>query len=68
MLNTATFAIERVPTTGTMPGWLFRHNARLSRDDSEIIVSGGEVQNDAALIPLDGEYALNLATRVWRKL
>ena len=68
VLDTATFAIEHLPTTGTIPGWLFRHNARLTRDTSEIIVSGGEVQNETTLAPLDGEYALNLATRVWRKL
>ena len=68
VLNTATFAIERVLTTGTMPGWLFRHDARLSREANEIIVSGGEIQINAALAPLDGDYALNLATKVWRKL
>jgi ankyrin repeat protein len=66
-LDTGTLAIEPVETTGTPPGWINSHKAKLV--GGVIEVSGGKVCRLA-----DGEelyednpnaYALDLATGVW---
>lgn len=41
-LNIANFEIEKVNTTGEMPGWISRHKARLT-EDHKIILSSGKV-------------------------
>lgn len=41
-LDTHTWRIERLATSGSMPGWIYKHRAHHS-GDRKIIVSGGEV-------------------------
>lgn len=66
-LDLDTFAIECVPTTGTKPGWISRHECELVEDESAVIISGGKVENvkeDGKHEWIDNKegYKLNLDT------
>lgn len=63
-------SIERVPTRGTSPGWIHKHQAQL--ENGCIHVSQGEVLSVAAdggsnRSDLEGTYSLELATGVWTR-
>jgi ankyrin repeat protein len=67
-LDTRTFCIEMVQTTGNTPGWIYGHRAVLSAP-CEIRVFGGKILSSA-----DGEevysenskvFILNIECRVW---
>jgi ankyrin repeat protein len=68
-LDTKTFRIERIQTTGDSPGWIFTHRAVLSAPH-EIRVFGGEVvrlvgdqedQSDNTRV-----FVLDIERRTWR--
>jgi ankyrin repeat protein len=65
-LDTETFRIARVLTTGEGPGWIYRHRADLA-PGGEIVVGGGVV---AAGVQQHEEnsrqFALDTAARRWR--
>lgn len=70
-LNVATRRIERFPTSGTPPGWIFRHKAVFDPKRRAIVVSGGQVQRTPDVNILsdnDDEYRLRLADGVWERL
>ena len=46
-LDTQTLRITRIETQGDMPGWIYKHRARLI-DENTIEVSGGYVETDSA--------------------
>jgi ankyrin repeat protein len=69
-LDTDTWAIESLETTGDAPGWISRHKAKLVGDRIEVV--GGKVSRFT-----DGEeryedntdrYALNLVTKNWSRV
>jgi ankyrin repeat protein len=68
-LDTGTWAIEAVPTTGPAPGWIYSHRADVGAGN-EIIVYGGKLATE-----VDGEethgacvarHALDTKTLRWR--
>ena len=63
-LSLKDFSITRIATSGTPPGWIHRHGA--VRAGGDIVVSGGKVE--PGYRDLDGCFALDVATRVWRPL
>ena len=71
-LNTETYEIKAVRTTGDNPGWLSRHRARLLDDGRTIAVVGGRVwcecEGEADLINQFDEYELDTETRAWKKV
>ncbi len=64
-LDLQTFAIERLATTGTSPGWIHKHEARLV--DGSLVVRGGLVENGESLEENIDEWALQLATLCWTR-
>lgn len=66
-LNTTTWKIERVSSTGESPGWIHSHQPTLSDDGQAIRVTGGIVDNGTLLENIE-DYELDLSTLVWTKL
>jgi hypothetical protein len=70
-LDTETFAIEEMRTSGDNPGWISRHKATL-RENREIHVRGGKLCTWNAgtedYVDNQSEYVLNLDTLVWRRV
>jgi hypothetical protein len=71
-LDTRTFAIERVATSGTSPNWLHRHWAELTYK-GEILVGGGEVierapNGEQRAATNDRCFALDLDSRTWQQV
>jgi hypothetical protein len=62
--------MTEVATSGTNPGWVYKHNARLL-DSRNLVVSGGTVatteEGEEQHKELIGEYVLCLATMTWNK-
>jgi ankyrin repeat protein len=67
-LDTRTFRIDAVATSGDSPGWTYRHRAIL-RNSGEIVVEGGYVHTDESQrdAPLAGAYVLELSSGRWRR-
>jgi hypothetical protein len=65
-LNLKDFSIDRIESSGELPGWISRHQARL--DGDKITVWGGDVWDGADLVPMDGAYRLSLASGIWQKV
>ncbi|MDQ2687946.1 MAG: ankyrin repeat domain-containing protein, partial [Armatimonadota bacterium] len=68
-LDTQTFKIKRLPTTGDNPGWIYKHRA-IHTSPHEIQITGGKIVTDA-----DGKethsdnaaiFTLNTETLVWQ--
>jgi hypothetical protein len=59
-----------VTTSGTPPGWIYRHRAQLLGND--IIVTGGkravEINGAEEHVDDTGRFALSLETLRWRAL
>jgi hypothetical protein len=70
-LDLSDYHIEEIATSGDMPGWIFKHNAR-SGFDGIIVVEGGQViqeRNGEELYRQNvEEYALDIQSGVWRQL
>ena len=67
-LHCDTFSIEPVKTSGEMPGWISRHQARYQAPN-QIIISGGKIDTlsgeKAEYIDRTGVYRLDLDTFTW---
>lgn len=57
------FSIARLETSGTTPGWISNHHARLEGD--KIIVRNGEIWTGNDFVPNRQEYQLCLASGAW---
>lgn len=70
-LDLQTLKMERIETSGEMPGWVHRHRATLL-EGGFIEVSGGKVcalsGAEETCEPLQGTYRLNLRKRVWSRV
>jgi ankyrin repeat protein len=68
-MDTKTFHIERVQTTGTKPGWIYKHRAILSAP-YEIRILGGEIlslADDKEIHSKNHEvFILNIEHQAWR--
>ena len=68
-LDTTTFEIVPLETTGEVPGWIHGHRA-VQSGPSEIRISGGKVwflkDGAAAVAPNATVFILDVGTRVWR--
>ncbi|MBE9554452.1 MAG: ankyrin repeat domain-containing protein [Proteobacteria bacterium] len=58
-------SIDRIETSGDVPGWISRHQARL--DGDRIVIWGGKVWDGVDYAAFEGSYALSLATGVWER-
>ena len=66
-LDINTWKIEKVETSGELPGWIYEHKAELSEDSRSITISGGKVDNERLLENFD-EYRLDLEKMTWKKI
>jgi hypothetical protein len=70
-LDLATYRIDRLDTTGQMPGWIGRHDADLDPARRVLTVRGGEVlavREDKQRFRRNvEEYELDLGTLAWRR-
>lgn len=64
-LQLADFSIQEVPTTGEKPGWISRHRAQVTADQSAIVVWGGQVVHGGKLTENAQRYRLDLGSSVW---
>lgn len=71
-LDLSTLRITRLETTGTPPGWIFRHQALLEPDGDAIRVLGGQVEvkqdGKSAHIRNLSQHRLDLLTMHWTVL
>ena len=69
-LDPRTFAVERLPTTGPSPGWVFGHRAEVAGGGGTLRVSGGELVRgrgkDQTFGPYEGAADLDLSAMTWR--
>ena len=64
-LDTRTFRMERVETSGVAPGWIYRHRAVLVSAD-EIRISAGTIATEPKDEVNEKSYILDTKNRVWR--
>jgi ankyrin repeat protein len=64
-LDTESMRMERLTTTGSAPGWIYKHRADLI-SATAIRVTGGFCVNDGGEVPNDAEFIFDLATLHWR--
>jgi hypothetical protein len=69
-LDLIDFHIDKIETSGAMPGWIQKHEAEIN-DASIITIRGGEVvrdyQGDQLYVSNFEDYALDLNSRTWRQ-
>ena len=71
VLDLGTFAISAVETRDATPGWIHRHEARLSADGASITVHRGVLHRgepDKSLVENIDDWQLHLADWRWNKL
>lgn len=70
-LDTRTFQIERLRTTGDNPGWIYEHRAILA-PGSQIQITGGTVATSREGVEDHSAnaavFTLNIGTLIWRRL
>ena len=66
-LDTKTWQMSAVETTGEMPGWIHKHSAYFNSDENTIVVSGGLRFGDRILENFD-DYKLSLEDFTWTQL
>jgi hypothetical protein len=71
-LDLTTYRIERLPTSGEPPGWIFEHEAELDPKRATITVSGGELAEERSgkqfVWHNVEEYCLHLESGRWERL
>ncbi|HAH45877.1 MAG TPA: hypothetical protein DCM07_13690 [Planctomycetaceae bacterium] len=72
-LNTDSWKIEAVKTSGEMPGWISNHRARYEPTKNVIRVEAGKLsifneEQEPDMADNHSEYELDLTTFAWRKL
>ena len=69
-LDVDTFRMERLETTGDVPGWIYRHRA-LRTGPHEVHISGGRIVapqgDDEAHDENPGAFVLDLVHLIWRR-
>jgi hypothetical protein len=65
-LDTQTFSVRKVHTTGAPPGWIARHSADYDRRVGCIVISGGSIQHDETTTVVNTDvFRLDLKSGVW---
>ena len=69
-LDLKTYQINKVECQGAAPGWISEHKARLTEDKKDIIISGGEIQDEQDKAPRTNidEWKLDLTSWSWKRL
>ncbi|PUA30085.1 MAG: hypothetical protein B0W54_06040 [Cellvibrio sp. 79] len=66
-LDTRNFSIRKIETTGSNPGWIFKHNSTLLEDGKTLLICQGEIYRDpgSSLTENIHEWNLDLSSRTW---
>lgn len=67
-LNTETLAIQRLESSGTPPGWISRHTAKLSKENHSILIRGGEIETADGQVENIDDWSLSLPDLTWTRL
>jgi hypothetical protein len=72
-LDTATYRIEKIASSGEMPGWIFEHDAEFRRGQQVIVIKGGEQvvesRSGRQLTRRNvDDYELDVRTWAWRRV
>ena len=67
-LDTTSFVVRQLSTSGEVPGWIHEHQAALSDDQESILVTGGKADRgpDRSLMENINDWRLNISTGVWK--
>lgn len=65
-LNTRTFEIQAIKTSGDSPGWMHKHTAQIN--DHGIHIRGGEVLSNEGFLESIDEWSLCIDTFTWTRL
>jgi len=66
-LDTESWEIEALETSGNSPGWIHEHKSTVSNNGHTIVVSGGKIFGERILENFD-DYSLCLKALAWTKL
>jgi hypothetical protein len=67
-LNLSTFHIEKISTSGDMPGWIYKHNSKYVAEKNEIVVSDGTIYHESKeYIENSSVFILNLDKLAWKR-
>ena len=69
-LDLNTYAISKIVTSGSAPGWIHKHKAILSQDGRSILIQDGKLDrgSNESLIENIDDWELNLADWHWKRL
>ncbi len=69
-LELDTWRVSTLETTGTPPGWIHNHQARLTADGNVIQITGGEIDrcDDNAFVDNIDDWCLDLERLSWSRL
>jgi hypothetical protein len=71
VLDLSKFSISQVVTSGTPPGWIHSHAAKLSKDGTSIIITGGKLDRgdpDTSLVENIDDWGLHIHDWRWERL
>lgn len=70
ILDTTTFAVDIIETTGTPPGWIHGHDAELSQDRRAIVIRRGKLDrcDEQSLVENIDDWQLHLDDWRWERL
>jgi hypothetical protein len=66
-LDTASFEICSVKTSGNAPGWIHKHAASLSDDGQQILVRGGEILTVDGFVENIDDWSLSVTDLRWTR-
>ena len=67
-LDTCSYQIKEIMTSGDGPGWIHHHEARLDPQGQQILIQGGKVLSEDDLIENIDQWALRLSDFHWERL
>lgn len=67
-LDTTSLLFKEIATSGSAPGWISNHEARLAEDSNSIVVRGGEVMTNDGLLENIDDWSLSLSNFAWTRL
>ncbi len=67
-LDTQGYNMESVEATGESPGWIHKHDAQLSQDETRLEIRGGQALGEYGFMENIDDWSLCLRTMTWTRL
>lgn len=68
LLDTTSLVLTELSSSGNLPGWISKHDARLASDLGSIVVRGGDIMTKDGLLENIDDWSLSLPDFVWTRL